>query len=527
MPNMLKFKLVHRYQMRIRSLGSKTTKTGSIGVLLIGSFLAIFVSASPAASADTLNYPWYNAPCEFDPNGGSHCTNPTVCSPCTDPSCTSSPNSCNDLYDWYENGGNGFTGTDCWYNTNSECFDGNSYEYRNCTSYTAWRLNQVGVASSKVTGLGNGGQWYNNAPVAERSTTPKAWDAAVVPGTVGHVAFVESVSTDGTQITVSEYNHDTQGNGDTRTGTPASMGFTEYVDFGVHPSTSKADIVVHDGTTTNWAVAVSTGSAFSGKGNWYTGWSAGDWTGIGDVSGDGKADIVVHDGTNSKFNVLISTGSSYSANGTWLSGQSAGDWTGLADVNGDGKADLVIHSGTTYSVALSNGSSFATPVSWRPSWGIGDWVGLADVNGDGKSDLLVHSSNAFTVGLSSGTGFGSNGTWLSSWGVGDWTGLADVNGDGKADIITHNPSGNQFNVATSTGTAFSGKGAWYSGWSIGDWAGAADVNGDGKADVVVHDGANSKFNVLVSTGSAFSANGTWITGWNAGDWAGLDDVNGS
>lgn len=492
--------------MRFRPSPTRTraVSLGLLSLLFISGTLAIYAFTSPVAYADTLDYPWptdTEAPCEFAPDGGASCINPN------DPTGQ-------DEYDW----GVYVSGVFQPYR--------NGYEYRNCTDYVQWKESQSPINVSVPTNWGNGGHWYTAAPSGEKSTTAATWDAAVVPGTIGHVAFVESKNTDGT-ITVSEYNHDMQGHGDTRTGTASSMLFTEFVDFGVHPGTSKADIVVHDGTTTNWAVAVSTGSAFSGKGNWYTGWSAGDWTGIGDVNGDGKADIVVHDGTNSKFNVLISTGSSYSANGTWLSGQSAGDWTGLADVNGDGKADLVIHSGTTYSVALSNGSSFATPVSWRPSWGIGDWVGLADVNGDGKSDLLVHSSNAFTVGLSSGTGFGSNGTWLSSWGVGDWTGLADVNGDGKADIITHNPSGNQFNVATSTGTAFSGKGAWYSGWSIGDWAGAADVNGDGKADVVVHDGANSKFNVLVSTGSAFSANGTWITGWNAGDWAGLDDVNGS
>ena len=40
---------------------------------------------------------------------------------------------------------------------------------------------------------------------------------------------------DGT-ITVSEYNHDAVGGGDTRRGMPASLGFTKFVDFGIHPS---------------------------------------------------------------------------------------------------------------------------------------------------------------------------------------------------------------------------------------------------------------------------------------------------
>jgi len=198
--------LAERFRDTAMNLRGMLGKVAVVGVLAAGA-----IAANPSvASADTLGYPWASAPCEFAPSGGASCTNP------------SNPY---DLYDWGE--------------TISGVFhpyrESGGYEYRNCTDYVAWKLESLGVAASTVNGLGNGGQWYSNAPSGERSSTPLPWDAAVVPGNPGHVAFVESVNTDGT-ITVSEYNHDTHGDGDTRTATASSMGFTEFVDFGVHPS---------------------------------------------------------------------------------------------------------------------------------------------------------------------------------------------------------------------------------------------------------------------------------------------------
>ena len=165
---------------------------------------------------DDLGYTWANAPCEFGAAGGPTCVN---------------PKDSTDLYDW-------------------GVFDANhvfhpyregGYEYRNCTDYVKWKESTLGVSVPNT--WGNGGDWYNNAPASEKSTVPIAGDAAVRPTTAtdhfGHVAYVESVNADGT-ITVSEYNHDTHGNGDMRTATAASMGFTEFVDFGVHPSSGNA-----------------------------------------------------------------------------------------------------------------------------------------------------------------------------------------------------------------------------------------------------------------------------------------------
>lgn len=196
-------------------LRTKLSRIGAVGLLSAGGIVAAgaeqiaFPEAASASIAyNNLGYPWYNAPCEFGSAGGSSCTN---------------PNNAYDSYDWGE-----------YVKTVFHPYR-SGYEYRNCTDYVQWREAQVGVT---VPGTwGNGGQWYDNAPQSERSSTPAAWDAAVEPGNPGHVAFVESVNSGGT-ITVSEYNEDGKGDGDTRTGTAASMGFTEFVDFGVHPSGS-------------------------------------------------------------------------------------------------------------------------------------------------------------------------------------------------------------------------------------------------------------------------------------------------
>jgi len=191
-------------------LYSKIANIGSTSILLAASILTALLVVTPTVSADVLGYPYptdTEAPCEFAPNGGASCTN---------------PNDSSDKYDW-----------GVWVGTVFHPYR-NGFEYRNCTDYVQWKESTSPTNISVPSSFGNGGQWYNNAPTTEQSTTPLAWDAAVVPGNPGHVAFVESVNTDGT-ITVSEYNQNGQGTGDKRTGTASSMGFTKFVDFGVHP----------------------------------------------------------------------------------------------------------------------------------------------------------------------------------------------------------------------------------------------------------------------------------------------------
>lgn len=195
---------------------SSIGKARSIALLPAFMIVGVFTVqlSKGVARADTLGYPWSDAT-YVDANydwGYSTC-------PASDSGCM--------LFSGYRAGVK-YGEADPW-----------KYYLRNCTSYVAWKESTLGVNAS---GLGNGGDWYASAPASERASTPKAWDAAVVPGNpsnpYGHVAFVESVSADNSTMTISEYNHDGMGNGDTRTIAVAGSGFTEFVDFGVHPTGS-------------------------------------------------------------------------------------------------------------------------------------------------------------------------------------------------------------------------------------------------------------------------------------------------
>lgn len=132
-----------------------------------------------------------------------------------------------------------------WTDSSGSGYSSYGYAYRNCTDYVAWKLQSLGVNDSWTRGLGNGGDWYDNAASRQglgRGTVPKVGAAAVVPsntpgfGGYGHVAYVEAVNKDSsgniTTITVSEYNYDLKGDYSIRSGKASDMHFTEFVYFG-------------------------------------------------------------------------------------------------------------------------------------------------------------------------------------------------------------------------------------------------------------------------------------------------------
>jgi len=152
-------------------------------VIYTGSGNPVWASKSSPSGSGTGGYPYASALCEFGSAGGSHCVNPRNAS---------------DAYDWGYWSGSTFRPYDQW-----------GYEYRNCTSYVAWRLASTGVKASLFTDLGNADTWIHN--VSEKAGVTVNHTAS--PGAVavwnsqefGHVAWVESIS--GGTVTVSDYNY--------------------------------------------------------------------------------------------------------------------------------------------------------------------------------------------------------------------------------------------------------------------------------------------------------------------------------
>ncbi|HEY6787287.1 MAG TPA: CHAP domain-containing protein, partial [Trebonia sp.] len=139
-------------------------------------------------------YPYAGATCEFGAAGGPQCVN---------------PRDSGDLYDWGYAGpaGQPFRPSDPW-----------GYEYRNCTSYVAWRLARAGVPASLFRDLGNASQWIADVAgkqgvVVNRVPAPGAIAVWVVSAGVGHVAWADSVrpGATGVTVTVSDYNYDGTG----------------------------------------------------------------------------------------------------------------------------------------------------------------------------------------------------------------------------------------------------------------------------------------------------------------------------
>jgi surface antigen len=86
------------------------------------------------------------------------------------------------------------------------------YEYRNCTSYVAWRLSRAGVPADLFTGLGNASQWIASVAgepgvVVNLVPAPGAIAVWVVSTGVGHVAWVDSLPDGGAAVIVSDYNY--------------------------------------------------------------------------------------------------------------------------------------------------------------------------------------------------------------------------------------------------------------------------------------------------------------------------------
>ena len=103
---------------------------------------------------------------------------------------------------------------------------------RQCVSYAAYKVSSVYGNMPYWGGRGNANQWGDNARAAgiPVSTTPKAGTVGVqYSGSYGHVAWVESVNSDGT-LTISQFN--ANWSGDYSRWIVDRSFFNEYVYFG-------------------------------------------------------------------------------------------------------------------------------------------------------------------------------------------------------------------------------------------------------------------------------------------------------
>lgn len=88
--------------------------------------------------------------------------------------------------------------------------DQNGYPNRECTSWSAWRMQSAGVPVNLIHALGNGAQWATSARAegVQVDHDAKAGTIAQFDGTgsnpYGHVAYVDSV--DGDKVKLEEYN---------------------------------------------------------------------------------------------------------------------------------------------------------------------------------------------------------------------------------------------------------------------------------------------------------------------------------
>jgi len=165
----------NQYNQQIASNNAQITKLQAEKVAALD---ALEGSSSSTGDGSTGGYPWADAPC---PAGNS-------------PIAT-----CGD-YNW------GYPG---------DPFDPYGYQYRNCTSYVAWRIANTStspIITQLISQLGNAAQWPGRAsaegvPVSYGSD-PQVGDAAVDPYVAdgqGHVMYVDAVNSDGS-IDVSQYN---------------------------------------------------------------------------------------------------------------------------------------------------------------------------------------------------------------------------------------------------------------------------------------------------------------------------------
>jgi surface antigen len=105
-------------------------------------------------------------------------------------------------------GGALYCPNDNWVYQSSGLYDTWGYNFRNCTSWVAWRI-ESNNGYTMPTAIGDASAWggYFESHGVVVNATPAVGSIAWDPGAgKDHVAYVEAVSSDGLHVTLSEYN---------------------------------------------------------------------------------------------------------------------------------------------------------------------------------------------------------------------------------------------------------------------------------------------------------------------------------
>jgi surface antigen len=415
------------------------------------------------AAADTGNYPWWNAPCAWTGSTTGSCSGydwgESTC-PSGDGYCTSG----NEI--------NGYYQLDNW-----------GYGFRNCTSYAAWKINNV-FNVSNITGWGNAATWYEGYTSPQTYTvyspssyTPQKgdiaqWDSEVAGG-YGHVAYVYYVNSSGI-ASLYDYNQDT-------------LGDFSYSNTTASSSEGTPDHYIHIGNITTPPPSTPT-----------------------------HRDLAWYDGTNLYGFQAYGYGTSAT-----VSGYSQPYWAGAGQLSTASSEGLFWYlnngsGGTTGTIYWIPGGNFANATAIRSGIGLPVWAGVGNFTGDGKRDSIAWYDGT-TLWLFTGSGLGT--TWSTTgYSAPAWAGVGDYNKDGKDDLFWYLSSSTTIYVLTSTGSGFNGA-ASVRGPGVGApvWAGVGDFHGDGYRDALAwYDGST----LFTFEGSGLATTGS-VSGYSTPTWAGV------
>jgi hypothetical protein len=291
----------------------------------------------------------------------------------------------------------------------------------------------------------------------------------------------------------------------------------------------RADAIIHDRPSGEWVVGFSTGTAFAlqryaqGFGNLG---DSRERTFVGDFDGDGKVDVALHDRTTGDWWVGLSTGTTFSISRWAMNFGNLGyerERVLVGDFTGDGKDDIAIHDTVTgdWYIGVSTGTGFEIQ-RWATHFGnLGldrEEVVGGDFTGDGRADVAVHDrfTGTWFVGRSTGSSFVPE-LWATNFGNRpdrEATFVGDFNGDGRTDVAIHDVvTGNWF-VGLAGGRSPGGPffpffrvEQWISGFGnrgpARERVYARDITGDGMTDLLIHDLATGDWFLGLSNGQRF------------------------